>query len=206
MENDDYVCRAVITLADASRHVGSIYQVCNFKYYGITQSAKDFYREDGQKNPRGTSSLWHGAYLPRTQKHRYAYIFDASLKCCYKEEIRPSITSLIDKKNCCNGTNVVYDERYDEYWTCPICTGSLRLCDKDGNLLENSRLSGVKIKEKKEETEQFKRCAWGDILQTMENLKIDNNALKQRIEGTYVSPIITDKPKDDRFEKFDWGI
>lgn len=28
--------KAIITLADDSRHVGSIYQVCNFKYYGLT--------------------------------------------------------------------------------------------------------------------------------------------------------------------------
>ena len=35
-------CRAIITLADSSRHVGSIYQVCNFKYYGLTSSKSDF--------------------------------------------------------------------------------------------------------------------------------------------------------------------
>lgn len=46
--------RAVITLADASRHIGSIYQVCNFKYYGLADDKSDFYRyPDGKKNPRG---------------------------------------------------------------------------------------------------------------------------------------------------------
>ena len=32
------------------------------------------------------------------------------------------------------------------------------------------------------------------------------NTAKQRIEGTYVSPVVADKPKDDSFEKYDWGI
>jgi hypothetical protein len=45
--------KAVITLADDSRHVGSIYQVCNFKYYGLTDKKTDFYTTDGRTNPRG---------------------------------------------------------------------------------------------------------------------------------------------------------
>lgn len=32
------------------------------------------------------------------------------------------------------------------------------------------------------------------------------NTAKQRIVGTYVSPVVLDKPKDDSFEKYDWGI
>ena len=35
--------RAVITLADDSRHNGSIYQVCNFKYFGLTDKKSDFF-------------------------------------------------------------------------------------------------------------------------------------------------------------------
>ena len=35
--------RAVITLADSSRHVGSVYQNCNFKYYGLTDPKQDMY-------------------------------------------------------------------------------------------------------------------------------------------------------------------
>ena len=27
------------------------------------------------------------------------------------------------KPNCCNGTLVVYDKRYDKYYTCPRCVG-----------------------------------------------------------------------------------
>ena len=38
--------RAVITLADDSRHSGSIYQVCNFTYYGLTDKKSDFFSSD----------------------------------------------------------------------------------------------------------------------------------------------------------------
>ena len=55
--------RAVITLADASRHVGSIYQVCNFKYYGLTNPKSDFYRYDGVKKPRGSTKNTKGVWL-----------------------------------------------------------------------------------------------------------------------------------------------
>ena len=35
--------RAVITLADNSRHSGSIYQVCNCTYYGLSNKKSDFF-------------------------------------------------------------------------------------------------------------------------------------------------------------------
>lgn len=162
MSADDYVCRAVITLADASRHVGSIYQVCNFDYYGVTDEKSDFWREDGEKNPRHGSSPQesHGVWLPRSQKHRYAYILDKSLKCLYTKEIKPSTDSLIFKKSCCHGTNIVYDKRFGEYWTCPLCTGKIELVDKDGNKLNNPRVTGVAVKEKKKENSHFERVVW----------------------------------------------
>ena len=112
--------RAVITLADSSRHVGSIYQVCNFKYYGLAKTAKDFYREDGAVNPRGKTGSMRGVYLPRTRKHRYAYIMDKKLKCLYEETNRPTI----DETNstvCCEDEYVVYDGRYDKWYSCPKC-------------------------------------------------------------------------------------
>ena len=61
--------RAVITLADDSRHNGSIYQVCNFKYYGLTDNKTDFFSADGRVNPRGSTKDVQGVWLPRTQKH-----------------------------------------------------------------------------------------------------------------------------------------
>ena len=123
----------MITLAMAERHVGSIYQVCNFKYFGMTKSASDFYRDDGAKNPRGKSSLMHGVHLPRPKKYRYAYIFDNSLHCNYEQEERPMLQDKLEKASCCSGTHEVYDKRYDEWYTCPICTGKLRRIYKDEN-------------------------------------------------------------------------
>lgn len=63
----DYDIRAVITLADSSRHVGSIYQVCNFTYHGLTDKKSDFYREDGKKNPRGSTKDSKGVWIEREQ-------------------------------------------------------------------------------------------------------------------------------------------
>lgn len=123
--DQDFVCRAVITLAHSGRHVGSIYQVCNFKYYGLTKKASDFYREDGKVNAHGKSGQWHGVYLPRVRKHRYAYILDDNLKCNYTEQEKPTIDEKFDTL-CCNGTKEVYDKRFDEWWTCPRCTGKIQ--------------------------------------------------------------------------------
>lgn len=54
MGSSDMVCRQVITLQQSDRHVGSIYQVCNFAYYGLTDPKNVFYDEFGNKlnNPR----------------------------------------------------------------------------------------------------------------------------------------------------------
>ena len=81
--------RAVITLADDDRHVGSIYQVCNFKYYGLTDKKTDFYTFDGKVNPRGATKNIRGVWLPRTRKHRYCYLLDRSLKALYEECPKP---------------------------------------------------------------------------------------------------------------------
>ena len=119
--------KAVITLADSTRHVGSIYQVCNFKYYGLSPQKNDFFWMDGDKlkpTPRGTSRDKHGVWLPRSRKHRYAYILDKSLKCLYDEEPYPKSDIRLNLE-CCNGTKVVHDRRFDEWYTCPRCTGKL---------------------------------------------------------------------------------
>lgn len=117
--------KAVITLADASRHVGSIYQVCNFKYYGLSDKKTDFFADDGTINPRGATKNRHGVWIPRTRKHRYAYIIDKDLKCLYPEQCKPSVESTVSL-TCCNGTLKVYDERFNEWYTCPRCTASLQ--------------------------------------------------------------------------------
>jgi hypothetical protein len=118
--------KAVITLADDSRHVGSIYQVCNFKYYGLTDKKTDFFTADGRVNPRGQTKDIQGVWLPRNRKHRYAYIIDKKLICLLNEEKRPSIENT-NNYECCNGTNIVLDKRFNVSYSCPKCSKIARL-------------------------------------------------------------------------------
>jgi hypothetical protein len=116
--------RAVITLADSSRHVGSVYQVCNFKYYGLSDQKTDFYRADGKLNPRGETKNSQGVWIPRTRKHRYAYIIDKTLCPLLEEQPRPKLDDRLEQ-NCCNGEMIVYDKRFNKRYTCPVCIGKL---------------------------------------------------------------------------------
>lgn len=118
--------RAVITLADDSRHSGSIYQVCNFTYYGLSNKKSDFFSYDdgGKVNPRGATKDKQGVWIPRTQKHRYAYILDNELKCLYKETERP-LKDATKEYDCCGGSLKVHDSRFKIDYTCPKCTGKL---------------------------------------------------------------------------------
>jgi hypothetical protein len=120
--------RAVITLADDSRHSGSIYQVCNFTYYGLSNKKTDFFSYDdgGKVNPRGATKHKHGVWIARTRKHRYAYILDKTLKCNYEEQERPKKDDT-GTYDCCNGTHEVVDKRFNVNYTCPKCTGKLEL-------------------------------------------------------------------------------
>ena len=116
--------RAVITLATSDRHVGSIYQVCNFRYFGLTSQKNDFWAFDTQGKPRGIVRDIQGVWVKKPQKHRYAYFLDKTLKCLYAEQSKPKIGSKIEY-SCCGGTKVVHDRRYNVDYTCPICTGHL---------------------------------------------------------------------------------
>lgn len=120
--------KAIISLADSSRHIGSIYQVCNFKYYGLTPQRNIFYTSDGRKNPRivGKKDI-RGVWVPMHRKHRYAYLLDKSLKVLHNEEPRPTPADYKEWENCvgCGGTERVYDRRFDEWYTCPMCTGKI---------------------------------------------------------------------------------
>lgn len=148
--------RAVITLADASRHIGSIYQVCNFKYYGLTKPATDFYCIDGTKNARGNWSEWHGVYLPRSRKHRYAFILDKTLKCNYESEWHPTTVGVTIATPCCNDTFVAYDNRFNEYFTCPRCTSKMVQLTKDEyDQVINKHKSGVSQEELKQFVESL---------------------------------------------------
>lgn len=118
--------RAVVSLADSTIHMGYIYQACNFKYYGLSDKKSDFYNVDGRFNQRGATRGHHGVWLPRSRKHRYCYIIDKNLKVLYEEQDYPKVDDFI-QYDCCNGTHVVYDKRFKEYYTCPKCTGKLEL-------------------------------------------------------------------------------
>lgn len=129
-----YHVKVVITLADASRHVRSIYQVCNFKYYGLTNPKTDFYREDtGLKNGHAKTKNVLGCSINRTRKHRYCFKLDRRVHIKYAQvDILPSKGKQI-KPICYEGTGVVYDHRFKRWYTCPIHTGKLRLLNYMGS-------------------------------------------------------------------------
>ena len=116
--------KAVITLADDSRHVGSIYQVCNFKYYGLTDKKTDFFCADGRVNPRGKTKDLQGVWLPRTRKHRYAYLLDKNMSVLINESKKP-IANETFEYDCCNDSKKVHDKRFNKNYTCPKCTNKI---------------------------------------------------------------------------------
>ena len=128
--------KALITLADDSRHAGSIYQVCNFKYYGLTDKKSDFfyYTKNGEwkVNFRGETKDKQGVWMNRTQKHRYAYIIDKRLKCLYTEQPCPKKTET-QQYDCCGGTGKVLDKRFNVWYSCPKCSSIITT----KNTLEN---------------------------------------------------------------------
>lgn len=140
VDKDKLFCRAVITLACAERHIGSIYSVCNFKYYGLANVKSDFYDYGtGKINPRGEIKDLQGVWLPRARKHRYAYILDKELVCKYEQQPLPKYQNTIDTI-CCNGTKKVFDDRFKVWYTCPCCTGRLELIDSSGNVVSRPHM------------------------------------------------------------------
>lgn len=122
-----YGVRVVITLADSSRHVGSIYQVCNFKYYGLTPERNIFYTSDARKNPRiiGKKDI-RGVWVKMPRKHRYAFLLDKTMKVLHQEEERPKSDAPISEICVgCSGNKFVFDTRFEDYYTCPMCTSKL---------------------------------------------------------------------------------
>ena len=82
----DTEVKAILSYADNDFHSGTIYRACNFKYYGLTDSKKDFYYSDGTKHSRGKINGSEGEWKDRTRKHRYLMVFDKKLKVLWKEE------------------------------------------------------------------------------------------------------------------------
>jgi hypothetical protein len=81
--------RVILSYADADYHNGTVYQACNFKYYGLTDAKKDFWirQEDGsfKKHNRGTVKGLEGEWRWRSRKHRYALVFDKTLRVLWPE-------------------------------------------------------------------------------------------------------------------------
>ena len=65
-----------------------------------------------------------GVWINRTQKHRYAYILDENLICLYEQQPYPKKTDVKDY-DCCNGTKIVKDKRFNIDYPCPKCTVSV---------------------------------------------------------------------------------
>lgn len=82
--------RIILSYADSEFHNGIVYKACNFKYYGTTDSKKDFWikQEDGtfKKHSRGKIKGLEGEWRDRTMKHRYVYQIDKSLSILWKQQ------------------------------------------------------------------------------------------------------------------------
>ena len=82
--------RIILSYADSEFHNGVVYRACNFKYFGTTDSKKDFWikQEDGtfKKHSRGKIKGLEGEWRDRTRKHRYVYQIDKSLSILWKQQ------------------------------------------------------------------------------------------------------------------------
>ena len=78
--------RSILSYADSAHHSGIIYRACNFKYYGLSATKKDFYYEDGTKPSRGSVKGVAGEWKDRSRKHRYLMVFDKTLNVLWDEE------------------------------------------------------------------------------------------------------------------------
>ena len=82
--------RAILSYADSDYHNGTIYRACNFIYYGLTDSKKDFWikQSDGsyKKHSRGSIKDLDGEWRPRTRKHRFLLVYDKSLNILWDKK------------------------------------------------------------------------------------------------------------------------
>ena len=85
----DTPVRVILSYADSKYHKGTVYRACNFRYYGLTDPKKDFYRklEDGTfvKQSRGKTKGVEGKWVDRTRKHRFLLVFDKKLVVKWEE-------------------------------------------------------------------------------------------------------------------------
>lgn len=82
--------RVILSYADDDFHKGTVYSACNFKYYGLTETRKDFWirQADGTflKHSRGPTKGVNGEWRPRSRKHRFLLVFDKKLCVLWKQE------------------------------------------------------------------------------------------------------------------------
>ncbi len=85
--------KIILSYADSSFHKGTLYQACNFRYYGLTEPRSDFFilQADGSyiKHNRGKVKGLLGEWRKRSRKHRYLYIIDKKINILWKEEKYP---------------------------------------------------------------------------------------------------------------------
>lgn len=82
--------RVVLSYADADFHQGTVYLACNFNYYGMTETKKDFWveQQDGSfvKHSRGPVKHLRGEWRARSRKHRFVLVFDKNLSVLWNKE------------------------------------------------------------------------------------------------------------------------
>ena len=82
--------RVVLSYADADFHQGIVYSACNFNYYGMTETKKDFWvaQQDGSfvKHSRGPVKHLRGEWRARSRKHRFVLVFDKNLSILWSRQ------------------------------------------------------------------------------------------------------------------------
>ena len=82
--------RVVLSYADADFHQGTVYSACNFNYYGMTETKKDFWiaQQDGSfvKHSRGPVKHLRGEWRARSRKHRFVLVFDKKLSVLWGKQ------------------------------------------------------------------------------------------------------------------------
>jgi hypothetical protein len=83
--------RAILSYADSGYHQGTVYSACNFSYYGLTETKKDFWfeKDDGsyEKHSRGKVKGLKGEWRKRNTKHRFVLVFDKKLVMKWKQPV-----------------------------------------------------------------------------------------------------------------------
>lgn len=75
--------KLILSYADDDYHKGTVYRALGFKYYGLTDSKKDFWfkLDDGtyKKHSRGKVKGFEGEWRPRSRKHRFLLVYDKTI-------------------------------------------------------------------------------------------------------------------------------